>query len=184
MENLTSLPFSIRDSGSAFISQYAGPSPLTSASSSASAATAGFSLIGTSTETLDFSLGAEASSSSVVVLADFPRFRLLVASTLVAVLVAVFFAVLLTEVLVAFLLGLSGTGFPLIELLVERGAAASASEVLLGLDDDAVGSMTFFGLFVAGASVLSAVVFALRLAGAMVSVAIEYSVSKTCDSEV
>ena len=118
------------------------------------------------------------SSSEMLVLADFPRFRLAVALTLGAALGAVFFAAPLTEALVAFLVGGSGADFPLIELLVERGAAASESEVLLGLDDDAVGSKIFFCLFGAAVPVLSAAVLALRLAGAMITDAIESSASE------
>ena len=123
---------------------------------------------------------AEVSCTSLVFLGR-PRFRLSVALTFVAVSVAGFFAVSLTEALVLVLVGLVGTGFPPVELLVERGAAASASEVLLGLDDDAVGSATFFCLFVAAVLGASAVALALRLAGAMISTALEDIVSQICD---
>ena len=68
-----------------------------------------------------------------------------------------------------FLADLTGLDFPLTELLVERGAAATAGEVLLGLDDDAVNFTSFFCLFVAAVPVASAAVLALRLAGAMIS---------------
>ena len=119
---------------------------------------------------------AEVSCSSPVFLAGRPRFRPSVALTFVALLVAGFFAIPLTEALVVVLVGLVGTGFPPVELLVERGAAASASEVLLGLDDDAVGSATFFCLFVAAVFVASAVALALRLAGAMISTALKSNV--------
>lgn len=128
---------------------------------------------------VDFSSGAVVSSSSVVVLVDFPRFRPSVALTLVAVLGADFFAVPLPEAFAAFLAGLSGTEFPLIELLVERGAAASASDVLLGLDDDAVGSTTFFCLLVGVVLVLSAAVFALRFFGAIILFEVDSKVGKS-----
>lgn len=128
--------------------------------------------------------GTAVSRSSFSFLAGLPRFRPSVALTFVAVLVAGLFAVPLTEALVVFLPGLMGIDFPLVELLVERGAAATASEVLLGLDDDAVGSATFFCLFVAAVSVASAAAFALRLAGAMISTVVENIVSQMCDSEV
>lgn len=120
--------------------------------------------------TVDVASGTAASSSSVFALVDFPRFRLLVALAFVAVLVTGFFAFPSTEALVALLADFSGADFPLIELLVERGAAAEASEVLLGLDDDAVGSTAFFSLFVVAVPVASAAVVALRLAGAMISI--------------
>lgn len=122
--------------------------------------------------------GTAASSSTVVVLAGLPRFRPSIALTFVAVFVADLFAVSLAEPLIVLLAGLTGVDFPLIELLVERGAAASASEVLLGLDDDAVGSTTFFCLFVAAILVASAAVFALRFAGAMISTVLDGIVSK------
>lgn len=116
---------------------------------------------------------AEVSCSSSVFLAGRPRFRPSVALTFVAVLLAGFFAAPLTEALVVVFVGLVGTGFPPLELLVERGAAASPSEVLRGLDDEAVGSTTFFCLFVAAVFVASAVTLALRLAGAMISTALK-----------
>ena len=123
---------------------------------------------------------AEVSCSSLVLLGR-PRFRPSAALTFVAVSVAGFFAVSLTEALVLVLVGLVGTGFPPVELLVERGAAASASKVLLGLDDDAVGSATFFCLFVAAVLGASTVALALRLAGAMISTALKDIVSRICD---
>ena len=110
----------------------------------------------------------------MLVLVDFPRFRLAVALTLGAKV----FTSPLTEALVAFLVGGSDADFPLVELLVERGDAASESEVLLGLDDDAVGSLIFFCLFGAAVPVLSAAVLPLRLAGVMITDAIESSVSE------
>lgn len=122
--------------------------------------------------------GTAASSSTVVVLAGLPRFRPSIALTFVAVFVADLFAVSLAEPLIVLLAGLTGVDFPLIELLVERGAAATASEVLLGLDDDAVGSTTFFCLFVAAVLVASVAVFTLRLAGAMISTVLDGIVSK------
>lgn len=112
---------------------------------------------------------ATASSSFVLVLAGLPRFRPSVALTFAAGLIAALVAVSLTEAFVFFLAGLMGADFPPIELLVERGAAATASEVLLGLDDDAVGSTTFFCFLVIAVLVVSAAVFALRLAGAMIT---------------
>ena len=114
----------------------------------------------------------------MLVLADFPPFRLAVALTLGAALGAEFFAAPLTKALVAFLVGGSGADLPLVELLVERGAAASESEVLLGLEDDAVGSRFFFCLFGAAVLVLSTAVLALRLAGAMITDALESSASE------
>lgn len=120
-------------------------------------------------------------SSSSDFLAGRPRFRPSVALTFVAVVLAGFFA---TEALGLVLAGSRSVDFPLIELLVERGAAAAASEVLLGLDDDAVGSGTCFCLFFAALSVGSAATFALRLAGAMISTALKIVVSQKCDSEV
>ena len=143
--------------------------------------TAGLSLKGTSTATVEFCPGAVVSASLVVSLADFPRFRLSIVLTFVVVLVADFFAISLFEALFAFVVCSLATDFPLIELLVERGAAASVSEVLLGLDDDAVGSMTFFCLFVAAVPVALAAVSALRLAGAMILIALGSFVSKRCD---
>ena len=110
-------------------------------------------------------------SLSVVVLAGLPRFRPSVALTFVAALVADAIAVLFMETFVVFLAGLTVVQFPLMELLVERGVAASASEVLLGLDDDAVGSMTFFGRLGRTVLVASAAMLALRLAGAMIKIA-------------
>ena len=127
---------------------------------------------------MDVPSGAAASSLLVVVLAGLPRFRLSVALTFVAVLVADFLAVPLSGSLTGFLAGLTGVDFPLIELLVERGAAATAREVLLGLDDDAVGSTTLFSLLVATVPATSAAVFALRLAGAMIANAFGGIVSK------
>lgn len=95
------------------------------------------------------------------------------ALTFVGVVLAEFFTVPLTEALFLVLVGSLSVGFPLVELLVDRGAAAAASEILLGLDDDAVGSGTFFCLFVAAPLVASAATFALRLAGAMISSALK-----------
>lgn len=66
---------------------------------------------------------------------------------------------------------------------MERGPLATASEVLLGLDDDAVGSMTFFCRLVVGVLVASAAVLALRLAGAMIKTALGRIVRKICDRE-
>ena len=134
--------------------------------------------------TVDVPPGAAASSSLVVVSAGLPRFRPSVALIVFAVLVPDLLAVPLAKALVVFLADLSDVDFPLIELLVERGAAATASEVLLGLDDDAVDSTFFFCLFVAAVFVASAAVFTLRLAGAMISTALSSIVSKICDSEV
>ena len=127
---------------------------------------------------------ADVSCSSPVFLAGRPRFRPSVALIFVAVLVAGFFAVPLTEALLVVLVGLVATGFPPVELLVERGAAASASEVLLGLDDDAVGSATFFCLFAAAVFVASAAAFTLRLTRAMISTTLKDIVSQICESEV
>ena len=111
--------------------------------------------------------GSAASSSRLAVLACFPPFRPLVVLISLAVLVADLVSAPLTGTLVGFVAGLEGVDFPTFELLVERGAAASASEVLLGLDDDAVGSTAFFCLFVGAVLAPSAAGFALRLAGAI-----------------
>ena len=111
--------------------------------------------------------GSAASSSCLDVLACFPRFRPSVVLTSLAVLVADLVPVPLTGALVGFVAGLVGVDFPPFELLVERGAAASASKVLLGLDEDAVDSTTFFCLFVGAVLAPSAAGLALRLAGAM-----------------
>ena len=127
---------------------------------------------------MDFPSGAVVSSPWILVLVDFPPFRLAVALTLDAALGADLFAAPLTKALVAFLVGGSDAYFSLVELLVERGAAASESEVLDGLDDDAVGSKSFFCLFGAAVPVLSAAVLALRLAGAMITDALESSASE------
>ena len=139
---------------------------------------------GTSTSKVEVPSDATASSSLVAFLAGFSRFRLSVALTFAAFLVAALLAVSLTEALFVFLGGLTDVDFPLIELLIERGAAASASEVLLGLDDDAVDSTTFFCLLVAALLVASAAVFALRLAGAMSSIFLGTDISKLWHSEV
>ena len=119
-------------------------------------------------------------SSLVFVLAGLPRFRPSVALTFVTVLVAV----PLTEAFAVFLAGLTGVEFLLIELLVDRGAVAMASEVLLGRDDDAVGCTPFFCLLVAAVLVASAAVFALRLAGAMIFNALGNFLGNMCGSEV
>ena len=117
--------------------------------------------------------GSAASSSCLAVLACLPRFRPSVVLTSLAVLVADLVPVplsgALVVTLVGFVAGLTSVDFPTFELLVERGAAATASEVLLGLDDDAVDSTTFFCLFVGAVLVASAAGFALRLAGAIAS---------------
>ena len=118
---------------------------------------------------MDGSSDLAVSSSFVVFLAGLPRFPPSVALTFVAVLGADLVAVPLTEIFVVFLAGPAGIDFSLIELLVERGAVANASEFLLGLDDDAVGSTTFFCLLVVAILAASAAVFALRLAGAMIA---------------
>ena len=121
---------------------------------------------------MEVTSGSAASSSCLAVLTCFPRFRLSVVLTSLAVLVADLVPVPLTGALVVPLVGfvaaLVGVDFPTFELLVKRVAAASASEVLLGLDDDAVDSTTFFCLFVGVVFAASAAGFALRLAGAMV----------------
>lgn len=117
-------------------------------------------------------------SSLVFVLAGLPRFRPLVALTFVPVLVAV----PLTEAFAVILA--TGVKFLLIELLVDRGAVAMASEVLLGLDDDAVGCTPCFCLLVAAVLVASAAVFALRLAGAMIFNALGNFLGNMCGSEV
>ena len=135
-------------------------------------------------ETVEVSPVALASSSSSVFLAGRPRFRPLVALTFVAVVLAGIFAVPWTEALVLVSVGSLSVDFPLVELLVERGAATAASETLLGLDDDAVGSGTFFCLFFAALAVASAATFALRLAGAMIPIALKSNVGQKCDSEV
>lgn len=122
--------------------------------------------------TLDFTSGVVPSSSSVALLAAFLRFRPPVGITFAAIFSAGFFASPLTEALAVFLDCFTGVDFSLIELLVERGAAAIAREVLLGLDDDAVGSATFFCLFVVAVIVASAAELALRFAGAMISTAL------------
>ena len=133
--------------------------------------------------TVEDSPGAAVSFLSLVVLAGRPRFRPLVPSVALTF-VAGLVALPLTEAFVVFLAGLTGVDLPLIELLVDRGAVAIASEVLLGLEDDAVGSTTFFCFLFAVVLAASAAAFALRLAGAMISTAFDDCLSKMCGGEI
>lgn len=127
--------------------------------------------------------GAAVSFLSLVALAGRPRFRSLVLSVALTF-VAGLVALPLTEAFVVFLVGLTGVDLPLIELLVDRGAVAIASEVLLGLEDDAVGSTIFFCFLFVVVLVASAAAFALRLAGAMISTAFDDCLSKMCGGEI
>ena len=149
--------------------------------------------------TVEVPPGAAASSSVVTCFAGLPRFRLPVASTFVAVLGADLVAVSLVEAFVVvfavltgvdfplvktfavFFAVLTGVDFPLVEALVERGASATASEVLLGLEDDAVVSMIFFCLFVAVVLGPSASAPALRFPGAMILAGLVDVASKRCE---
>ena len=185
MLNFTSLPFSIRDSGSAFISQYDGPSVFSSTSGSTLASD--FGVVGTSTETLASRgpfCAAFVSSFGVVAFLDFfpvlrPLGEIVSVTGLRPLGEAVFVGDLVIEpfmeVFDAFLVVLDGVLGELLELLSLLGALAAAIERRLGRDEVAV--LLTFGFLVpvsdvrrplfAEGAVVSATASALRFDGAI-----------------